>query len=317
MSGLKYSRIELEREQKARQEARAGIDRVGCELNGMGMRIREMLASIPRGVQDSFPGEMEKVKNWQREVEKAPRPEDGMTSQELNEVLKELNSISSRGTRALRILTDVQETKRDAKAREIIGEIELLKGSISGAKEKMDLWKPDLVRQYLSEAVAIVPLVEEGEFVRAQAALRQLKDRFERSKRDIFDREARHQERLYVMNALKDVCRTLGFGEEEDAHLENDSDRGSPLIYKVDTYDEGLITFKLTLDGIEAQSAISTRLCMKEFNNLSEQLSEKFGVKTRFKVVTPLDDGPELLQKGELDLPDGGEEVEMEHEAEL
>ena len=54
--------------------------------------------------------------------------------------------------------------------------------------------------------------------------------------------------------------------------------------------------------------------CLTQFNGkdgVSERL-RKFGIQTKFESVAPPEEEPQLLQRGELDLPDEGIELVTE-----
>ena len=129
----------------------------------------------------------------------------------------------------------------------------------------------------------------------------ELQDRITRAE----EQEARHRRRLYLLKALRQVCRDLGFAEVGPQRYERPGDRRSRIVFAVDTKDRGPVTFFLSLDSIDADSCISKGHCGDEFTRLSARLIEEFGVQTRFEV----DDGgplPLARQSGALDEPQGG-----------
>jgi hypothetical protein len=95
----------------------------------------------------------------------------------------------------------------------------------------------------------------------------------------------------------------MGFQEVTPPHLEHEGDRGSRILYTVDTVDRGRISFSLTLEKISTFSEIADDRCFEEFGQISQYLEEAFGIQTSFRLADgePL---PRLRQKGELDLPD-------------
>ena len=118
------------------------------------------------------------------------------------------------------------------------------------------------------------------------------------------EQEDKHQKRLYLLRALRQVCAEMKFQEESKPRYEREGDRSSSILLTVDTLDRGRLAFTLSLDEISSFSEIVDNHCFEEFGQLSEYLEEKFGVQTAFRLA----DGsppPKLIRKGELDQPGG------------
>ena len=102
----------------------------------------------------------------------------------------------------------------------------------------------------------------------------------------------------------------MGFDEVTQPRYERQGDHGSRILFTVDTLDRGRIAFTLSLDDISSFSEITQDHCFEEFGELSQYLEKTFGIHTQFRMA----DGepvPELLRKGELDLPaDAGRQAQ-------
>ncbi|MBM4354112.1 MAG: hypothetical protein FJ109_10015 [Deltaproteobacteria bacterium] len=114
--------------------------------------------------------------------------------------------------------------------------------------------------------------------------------------------ELKHQRRVQLLNALRQVCAEFGFAEVAQPRHEEGRGRQGRIVFSVNTFNRGLITFHLSLDTIEAEAGILASHCMDDFDKLSRMLDEKFGVRTKFKVVEG-DPGPVIVRKGELEEP--------------
>jgi hypothetical protein len=79
-------------------------------------------------------------------------------------------------------------------------------------------------------------------------------------------------------------------------------------VFDIDTH-LGKVRFFLSLDTIASESGIADDKCLDKFDEISKQLREKFGVRTRFRAGDEKSDG-KLRQKGELELPDEGGTLE-------
>lgn len=115
--------------------------------------------------------------------------------------------------------------------------------------------------------------------------------------------ESAHQQRLYVLKGLRDVCARLGFDETEAPYYE--AGPSSAIMLKVDTRVKGRIVFKLGIDSrIETDSEIDPKYCPSEFGRLSEALDEAYGVQAQF-VHSSEDSTPDRRTWDAKDVPTG------------
>jgi hypothetical protein len=116
------------------------------------------------------------------------------------------------------------------------------------------------------------------------------------------EKEELHQKRLYIIQALREVCASLGFQEIDTPHYEEEGNAYSPVVQSFDTLNLGTIAFRVALEGrIDSSSGISVDKCDEEFSKLSEILKEKYGVETAFKRVG--EEEPIKKYKTAKDLP--------------
>lgn len=311
MSGLKYSEIELEKETKACQKALSQISVLEANILSMREKVKALLCQLPDGVKDSFSGEIQKVKAWQ--AKNLHGYSERMNSAKLEKIVKGLQDLDDQGREdALKTLIEIKEIKRDKKARELIGRQEVLRTDLNGMKKFINKWKPREYEKVKNRFNALSAMIEKGDFVEAEGHLNRERDKITRLNSDCVKLDAQDMQRRYVLKALRKVCKEMGWGEEAEPRLEEEHNPGSSILYEVETYSSGKMTFLLSLEEIRADSPITSenRVCYKEFDNLSDRL-KKFGVKTKFERIESSDE-PELLQRGELDLPDEGIEIGME-----
>jgi hypothetical protein len=115
--------------------------------------------------------------------------------------------------------------------------------------------------------------------------------------------EAAHQQRLYMLRGLRDVCARLDFDELEPPAFEDGPE--SVVILRVDTGVKGRITFRLGIDShIETDSEMDPRYCPAEFGKLSEALEEAYGVQAQFVHVGDAD-RPDRKTWAAKDMPTG------------
>jgi len=311
MSGLKYSKIELEKERKAYQEALAKINSLLGNIDGIRERINTILDDIPQGVKESFPEEIQRVRIWQ--ARGIPSISEGMSSNELNRIAESLKGINDEGNEVLSLLIDVKEKRREEKARRLIAKLEGLRAEASGIKPFLNKWRPGGYENITNTLNRLPTMIENGEFVEVEGKLNQSVETLTQLKKEVTTLEEQDTTRRYVLEALRKVCKEMGWDETKEPILEEKDNPGSPLLYEVDTYYAGKVVFHLTLEGIKVDSQIPYEKggCYKEFDNFSERL-KRFGVTTKFERIEAPDEEPKLIQRGELDLPDEGIEMEME-----
>ncbi len=309
MSGLKYSTVEILREIKMRQEALTRIKILKSSIQTINNKIDKILREIPKGVKDSFSKDIEKIKEWQSSS--LPSESEGMRSSQLSEIEKRLKAYQEEGKALANLLLDIKERRRGEKERELVKELERIEAEVSGMENLLKKWKPDkldIFRKFIAE---IFPMIEKGDFVKAEERIEEVEREITKMKEECESLEIYDNERKFILDKLRIVCRDMGWDEIGEPHLEKVDNPGSPLIYEVNTYSSGIMKFYLTLKGIKVDSPFSPEkdFCYKQFDSLSEKLKD-FGVQTKFERLSSPEEEPSLIRKGELDLPEEGEERE-------
>src|SRR2546430_2674555 len=128
MSGVKYSKIKLERERKACQEARAEISRLEEAIASFRGQVQGALSAIPEGVQASFPQELERVRQWLGLA--VPRAASGINSRRLLGVVEQLRRLADESKACLSCVVGVRDIRREAKGKELMGCLEVLMGEV-------------------------------------------------------------------------------------------------------------------------------------------------------------------------------------------
>ncbi len=121
---------------------------------------------------------------------------------------------------------------------------------------------------------------------------------------EICSLEEAHGKRIYLVSGLVEVCQEMGFSLIEKPRLTVPQNRRSPIQIRFDTGNRGEINFAVSLDAIEVDSCMGGTHCFEEFQKLSEQLREAFGVETQFRGDESFQ--PRKISKGEQDEPVGG-----------
>jgi hypothetical protein len=120
---------------------------------------------------------------------------------------------------------------------------------------------------------------------------------------DVESREKSHGRRLYVLKALRETCAKLGFEEIEEPDYERKGNRNSAIVQGFDTFNRGVILFKIHLDGhIDSDSGMITGACKDEYGKLSRLLLEEYGVAAEFRREGE-DDLPKVIDTKRRPLP--------------
>lgn len=282
MSGLKYSKIEYEKELERRKNALRNITESKKNIDMLQQKIKAFQKEIPDGVLRSFQDVKEMMERWLNTKLSEFQPD--LNSQELEKIEGEYREMEGRGLEVLKKLIEIKEEKKDEKEKELLTKTEVVKNSISALENLLNKWKPGQVTAFLKEVEGIYAHIKNNNFVEAEKLLSQLEKELAKEKETLKKLELQDELRWYTLESLRKVVKEeLGWGEISEPKLENEKDPGSPIYYEVNTYSNGEIKFWLELEKIRVNSEITNEedMCMNEFDNLSEKL-KNFGVLTKF-----------------------------------
>jgi len=181
-------------------------------------------------------------------------------------------------------LSNALNEQADAMGRELANRLATFEVEWHARRELLQQWrKPEEVEHWVKTITNLKRLFGEQAYRDMEMALSLAISNFASEVSEVEVLEAKHQKRLYLLDALQRVCKSMGFQEIQPSISENPEQRGSRIIYQVDTLDRGKINFYLSLDNISSGSNLGTEYCFEEFDKLSLQLQEKFGVMTHFE----------------------------------
>jgi hypothetical protein len=258
------------------------------------------------GLRDFFHADVLKFEKWQKETEEFLAQCRVGKDSDLDSIIDKLGAMRGAGEGLRRLL----EENFVVKAGQIEAEYE---SQLSDLKSKLEASEP-LLKKWLTAS----------DFEMHSKRLQRLeesltRDDFQTFRSDLAaadatlsgqvetasGQEQAHERRIYLVSAVVEVCEDMGFRMTEKPRLEDPSNRGSRVRVVFDTGNRGEVVFALSLDSIEVDSCISGTHCFEEFQKLSEQLREGFGVETQFRGDESFQ--PRKIQKGALDEPAGGQ----------
>lgn len=307
MSGCGSANFEtrMERELRLQADARRRIQRLQPKVSECRVQVQELLDGVSPGVRGDLAAEITAVKAWL--AEGVPAAKKGMSSDDFNEIVNRLEDSYQAGQTYVHRLIDIKEKHVDRRRRELLATVKRHIVEVRAGAPLMDRWFPGTSQELLQRLNSCQTQIESDALDEATQRLAQAAATIQQCQTESETLQGQDEQRRRVLRALREVCREMGWDEEAEPRLEDSSHPGSDFIYAVDTYDAGIMTFRVSLERIQTFSPFTNEggVCHREFSSLSERL-KKFGVITNWEWSDPPDELPEDRARGELDLPDEG-----------
>jgi hypothetical protein len=305
MSGRKESDIRLKLEKEEKLKSIHKIKDLRKRLIGLSNILKNTLQVTPQGVKTTFEKEVAVALSWIQQAERMKMDELtlDLTQEKLNTELSSLEKQFSNGQSTLITLVTNFTQKADKMEKFLYSDLSRIQYTYAGGQESIKTWFETASASQIEISInKVEALLRQKQLSQASHSLAEIESTINSRIQEARDLEYKHQKRIYVLGALRQVCTEMGFGESEP-RFEKPGNRNR-IIYEIDTYSQGKIVFFLTLDGISSDSEIVKSHCLDEFDRLSASLEEEFGVETKFRVVgeAPPERGK---HKGAKDQPNG------------
>lgn len=304
MSGYKYSQVKLKREKQEKMNLINSIQSVLRKLKGLAAAINDTLNQTREGIKQTFARDVNKAGEWINEAKSLNQKVTmDMTVETLKTRLSSTNSAVKRGETIWETLVNSFTQKADALEKKLTSKLSQVQGMYSGNKELLQTWiQQDVLQENESILKKARQLLQQGQLKELEKQVEMAEKKIRTAVEEAQEIGQKHEKRLYVLKALRQVCVDMEFDEGKPRYRE-EGNKKSSIIYEVDTLDQGKVKFFLSLDRIETCSQISDEKCINEFDKVSKCLEKKFGVETKFRTE---DDKPDekLIQKDEIDLPE-------------
>ncbi|MCL4487059.1 MAG: cysteine desulfurase [Chloroflexi bacterium] len=304
MSGRKVSKFALDSERQEKLRLIRETKRLRPQIKALQKGIAETLRRATPGLLSTFASQVAQAEEWMRARASEKGPELGMD--EPNSVLRDavtrLEGIAQEGRQIQAQLAAAFTEKADAMAGRLAAQLASAEILCIEHEPFLRDWFGDQAAEYRRVLQEASRLYRAQQYGKTDEALAGFEAAFA-ARLDLAQvQEEKHQKRLYLLKALRQVCAELGFEEVSAPRFEQENERGSAILFAVDTVNQGQIAFTLSLEGIATNSEVAGHRCADEFCTLSRYLEEEFGVQTDFRLADgePL---PRLRHKGEKDLP--------------
>jgi hypothetical protein len=310
MSGRKCSNISLDSELERRRQYLGQIQSHQQDIAGVRRQVFAALNDTTRGVREHFAKEAATAELWLKSTNNLAALSDLDLSSSVSVLSQRLSKLQSIGSEGLALQASLEEAfvqqagQLRAEAAKLIFHADTL---LSRGDEIIRLWfgteEVERSRATLDQARQDL---EADRLEPASKSLNNLNADLITKLRLSENNESKHQQRLYILKALRKVSEEMGFQEIKPVPSDSEAndDRKRRIAVTFDTFNRGEVTFYLSLESIEVDSCISPTHCFEEFSQLSEQLAETFGVITKFQTLDG-EAAPSLIRKGELEEPNG------------
>ncbi|HEC84628.1 MAG: hypothetical protein DRR19_15040 [Candidatus Parabeggiatoa sp. nov. 1] len=313
MSGQKYSAVRLQQERQEKLNLRQTLESLETETVALCQQLDNTKNSMSEGLQATFSKEINMAQQWLKKARSAAGHyydyDDSEGDSELF-ILKTAGNrqrqLTAAGRGHLKSLQLTLTQKADAMGQALAKQLADANQQLFQQLHVLQLWcGEDSLNTWQQTLAQANNLLKTEHYGTLQTQLTDLQRELKEKGDWASAQEEKHQRRLYLLKALRQVAAELGFAELDTPQFENNDDRGSRILLSVDTYNQGRIDFYLTLEGLASFSDMNHERCPIEFGTLSQQLEAEFGVQTHF---CSIEGSPEqsLRQKGEKELPDDG-----------
>ena len=319
MSGRKKTKVKVRPEVAEALRLRQRMQSLQGEIKRLGTNVQNLLDRVPQEARSRLGGQEMSSRQWLDLLRGTGASDAGRTPtqtidvgpgadiQKLQGTVRELEQTAEEGRRAQEVLVVAGSPEQSETAQRLARRLAEVRALCASAEDVVRQWHGEQVVLQWHEALQSADrMLMREEYGKLESSLAALEHDLTAKRGTGEEQEGKHQKRLYVLKALRQVCAEMGFEELADPRFEQAGNRGSRILLTVDTLGRGKIAFSLSLDGISTRSEIADDRCFEDFGRLSEYLGEQFGVETHFRT----DDGteiPKLRAKGEMEEPqDGG-----------
>lgn len=283
MSGVIYSVIQLERKRQIQQNDQWEIVWLTTQIHVLQQCLNSLVQDFQEEGKGAFTSEIKAINAWlQQEFL------DLDFWLKLHPLLQSAHIMFLRetlheGKDHLATAVGIKERHRTRQTREFIQRWAKICNDCTALAELGQRWRLSqwqAIKNALSESF---DAIERGD-IETSMMLYNQKENLEELTQIVSSLQQQYEQRRMVLEALRSVCKDMGWDEEGKATLANPDVPASVIRLKVQTGSAGLITFVLSLEGIEIHSSISkeAQQCPTQFKEISEKL-KTLGVFTQFR----------------------------------
>lgn len=306
MSGVKVSDYELQQAVALRVESINQLRSGEEQRSALQKLLQQALSAAAPGLRDSFPDQVNRACSWLAECA-APWNEDwdGLSQVELNALLQKQQQLLQPGQQAYQKLNLAFTKQASVLGQELSNGIADVEALFHGKASLMSQWRGEnQVAEWQAKLANLRILLDSQSYRQLQNNLNAVQMDLANEINAVQALESKHQQRVLLLRSLRQLFYEMGFTEQGEPVFEQPGQRGSRIVYRVDTHNRGEIVFHLSLNGVRSDADMGQDHCFEEFDELSRKLQERFGIITAFEPENG-QRPPRLKRKGEKDIPSG------------
>jgi len=305
MSGLKYSVFDVLATVAEILLLRRKIKTGKKELDAVREQLKDTLQNIPEWAKSTLQKQIRASETWFDKIASLETQSSyaGDDVDTLRTIVESLQDAIRTGRALLEVINASVRNGLDQLSSRVIQTCSIAEQQFTAHRELIERWLGKETASRMTSVFSnLKDMMNQKKYSEAEKLLAHTANQLQENIRKATELEDKHQKRLYLLKALRQVCSELGFQEVQEPYFERENSLQSRIVYRVDTLDKGQITFYLALDHITSHSEIEENKCFGEFEEISKFLKDRFGVITNFK-RPELPEQPKLIQKGELEEP--------------
>ena len=295
-------------QEKLYQERVEGTRALAIAVAAVSKTLGDYVKRTPTGLRSTFTAAVAEFEAWQKDTDSFLSSCQISRDSDLDAVDQALNSMRASGEALRQMLNDVfvtQARKAEAECEFKFNELNALHRTHLALLEK---WlSHDEVKNFSGRFETLEEFRNLSDFGAFEREYLTTETSLKSNVEEACQLEQAHEKRIYLVSGLIEVCQEMGFSMIDKPRLEDPGNRRSLVLAKFDTGNRGEVSFALSLDSIEVDSCMGGSHCFEEFQKLTEQLRENFGVETQFRGDESFQ--PRKISKGELDEPVGGSQT--------
>lgn len=289
MSGIKETEYRVDIERQRRIKLAEDIRAAQKECEGMQKVITNVLKEFSEGLKATFQEDVMAANTWvKRNFDRYRKVNENNDIVSLEAIRNEISSIKKEGENILNKLNEDLTQKAPEIEKKLKNEYSDIESNFVGYNEMLVSWfGEEHVKDIENNLNEIQKSIKEKDYKKAEASIREIKNKLNSDLSEAKDLEEKHQKRIYVVNGLRQVAKEMKFEEKIKPKFEKPENESmykrSRIIYSVDTKDKGKIKFSISMDKISTNSEISKDKCIGEFDEFSKVLKKKYGITTKFR----------------------------------
>ena len=293
MGGFRKSDVAFQREQAEKLRLVRDITRLSESIGDLRLELNRILKTSTTGIRETFREQVLAASGWSDAVETIEGQTPGMETavEALTATAGELNDVANQGAKVISELSVAITQKGDEVARELGFHLANVRTLVAAHRSECGRWFSQAVEEWdhlLREA-------DESYDDENYLAVRSQLDRIEAFVRETSEQSQelseKQQSRLYLLQAVRQVCCNLGMRETTGPSYEDRADPTSRILLTMTSADQGNIQFWLSLDGIHTHG--ESERCFHDLDSISTYLADEYGIGTKFRSPTD-DEQPEL-----------------------